>query len=129
MQLCRLVGGVLFAGLIVGCANKPAAEPVVVADSMTFARVRDDVMRMDPKARIGQVSEVSPDENRAAVSDITTEGLKDGDIVTFLDGNQKPLTTGKIIRVLPDSIHVKYDAPLEGGRVPIVGDLAVRFNN
>ncbi len=49
-------------------------------------------------------------------------------MITFLDGNQKVLTTGKVIRVLPEAVHVKYEAPATGSRAPVVNDLAVRFN-
>ena len=128
MRLNRLAGGLLLAGLVAGCASKPKETPAVVADPMTFSRVRDDVMRMDPKAHVGQVTEISTGDNRAAAGNMQTDGLKEGDIVTFLDGNQTPITTGKIIRVLPDAIHVKYERPMPGGRVPLVGDLVVRFN-
>ncbi len=127
MRLNVIAGGVLLLGLIAGCTNKPPEVPVITADADTFARVRDNLQRLDPTARIGQVSEVTPDDNRAAVGSIVTEDLKEGDIVTFMDGTEKILTTGKIVRVLPDSIHVKYEAPAEGSRAPVVGDLAIRF--
>ncbi len=127
MRLNQLAGGVVLAGLIAGCMHKPAEEPIITADPGMFARVRADLQRMDPNAHIGQVTEVSPAENRVAVGSIVTDGLKDGDIVTFMDGAEKSIATGKIIRVLPDSIHVKYDAPPVGGRVPVEGDIAIRF--
>jgi len=127
MRLNRLACGVLLVGLIAGCTKKPAPEPIVTADPGTFNRVHDDLLHMDPEAHIGHVTEVSTGDNRAAIGEIVTDGLKEGDIVTFLDGMEKPITTGKIIRVLPDAIHVKYDAPLPDGRVPVVGDIAVRF--
>jgi len=37
--------------------------------------------------------------------------IKEGDILTFLDGNQKPLTTGKVIRVLPTRCTCVRSAP------------------
>lgn len=127
MRLNRLAGGVVLVGLFTGCTQKPAPAPIVTADPGTFARVRDDIQRMDSNARVGMVTEVSPADNGAAAGEIVTDGLKEGDVVTFLDGAQNPLTTGKIIRVLPDAIHVKYDAPLSTGRLPVVGDMVVRF--
>ncbi len=127
MVFRRIALGVLAAGLLAGCASAPKEEPVFVADGPTLMRIRDSLGKMDPSARVGQVDEVNPDENTASVGNIDTTGLAEGEIVTFLDGNQKPLTTGKIIRVLPGAIHVKYTAPLANGRPPIVGDLAVRF--
>jgi hypothetical protein len=36
------------------------------------------------------------------------------------------LTTGTIVRILPDSIHVRYDSPPRSGRTPRRGDVMVR---
>lgn len=118
---------VLFLAGIVGCATAPKPQPVVTADENTILRVRDTLQQMDPTALVGQVNEVEPDKNTASVGNIPTTDVKEGDILTFLDGNQKTLTTGKVIRVLPDALHIRYDAPLPEGRPPVVGDLAVRF--
>jgi len=119
--------GLILAGLVAGCTTTPKEQPIVTADSGTLARVRNDLQRMDPTALVGQVDEVQPDKNTASIGNIPTADIKEGDIVTFLDGNQKALTTGKVIRVLPESLHVRYEAPLTNGRPPVVGDLAVRF--
>lgn len=123
----RGIATTLFLAGIVGCATAPKPQPVITADENTIIRVRDALQRMDPTALVGQVNEVQPDKNTASVGNIATADFKEGDIVTFLDGNQKSLTTGKVIRVLPDALHVRYDAPLADGRPPVVGDLAVRF--
>ena len=127
-MVSRIACGVLAISLIAGCASKKKEDPVVTADQNTFMRVRSDLLRMDPNARVGQVTEVSPEQNFAAVGSMPTDGLTEGAVLTFLDGNQNVLTTGKVIRVLPDAVHVKYEAPAAGTRAPVVNDLAVRFN-
>ncbi len=74
-MVSRIACVVLAAGLIAGCAGKPKGDPVVTADSNTFMRIRNAWQKSDPNARVGQVTEVAPDQNWAAVGSMPTDGL------------------------------------------------------
>jgi len=118
---------VLTAGLLLqqGCAaRKPAPRPPSQPSLGASQQLRSELMRADPNARIGFVTQVLPDAQLVAVRDVPVEDFARGDTVNFLDGNGQPLTTGTVERVLNGAVHISYDAG--GTRAPMPGDLAVR---
>ncbi len=122
-------GVVLSALLVVGCVHekpKPQAlPPTPPATADQIERLRSSYVQADPTAKVGVVTAVLPAENLAAVGDISVGDLNNGDVFTFLDANNQPLTVGKVIAKTADAVHVKYENPAATSREPIVGDLAV----
>jgi hypothetical protein len=126
----RLVGLMLAAGVLTGCVTK--SKPVATAppaDTFSLQNITSQVHVLDPDAKVGLVTDVLPGENLAQVSDVNTADFKEGDNLVFIDTNQKTLTSGKVVRIVPDAIHVKYDAPPADGRAPKKGDIAVKFKS
>jgi hypothetical protein len=113
-----------------GCAatneNSNSAMPASAADAQTVQRIRDKYARAYPESRVGVVIAVLKDEPFAAVGDLpSTSGFQLNQIVTFIDRSERVLTTGTVVRILPDSVHVRYDPPKRGGRGPRRGDIMV----
>jgi len=94
---------VLTAGLLLqqGCAaRKPAPRPPAQPSLGASQLLRTELMRADPNARIGFVTQVLADAQLVAVRDVPVDDFARGDTVNFLDGNGQPLTTGTVERVL-----------------------------
>jgi hypothetical protein len=45
----------------------------------------------------------------------------------FLGSSDQELTTGEVVNIVGERIHVKYAEPSGSGRAPQVKDLVVRF--
>ena len=58
-----------------------------------------------------------------AVSDLPLQEVKEGQTITFVDIQGNPVNNGTVMKVVGDSVHVKYDKA--GKRPPQKGDLAV----
>src|SRR6187397_417088 len=104
---------VLTAGLLLqqGCAaRKPAPRPPSQPSLGASQLLRSELMRADPNARIGFVTQVLIDAQLVAVRDVPVEDFARGDTVNFLDGNGQPLTTGTVERVLNGAVHISYNA-------------------
>jgi hypothetical protein len=112
--------------LITGCAGRPkqpAPPPPPSADQV--ASMREMFRQVNPSARVGVVSAVLTDMPYAMVADISAEGLKPGDIVSFVDASQDTIAHGRFVKAVDDNkIAVEY---LPGKRTPMVGDVAVKF--
>jgi hypothetical protein len=130
----RWTGVVVLAGVLGGCANhQPAPAPPAavqpVGTPLSLAAARDQLTRANPNAEVGSVVAVLPESNLAAVGDMPLADFRVGDAVTFLDGNLNSLTLGTVVRIQNGNLHVRYDAPPAGHRLPEVGDIAVRIPN
>ena len=117
--------------LVAGCRHdKPVLQPQQ-APPATVEKARQiqaAYQRAASGVVVGLVSDVNPDLYLAAVSEVAVSDFHPGDVVTFVDSNQNPVTTGSVLRIAGNALHVKYDPPrLAGGRPPKVGDLMVRF--
>jgi hypothetical protein len=128
-RLAAIVMGI--ALVVAGCASTSGdssdAMPASAADAATVQRVRDKYSRAYPESRVGVVIAVLKDQPFAAVGELpSTEDFQLNQVVTFIDRSERVLTTGTVVRILPDSVHVRYDPPLRGGRAPRRGDIMVR---
>ncbi|MEA2734270.1 MAG: hypothetical protein QOE14_721 [Humisphaera sp.] len=104
--------------------------PAGAADAQTVQNVRERYSRAYPESRVGVVIETLSSKPFAAVGELpATSELRETQTVTFLDGRERILTTGTIVRILPDTIHVRYDPPRRGGRAPRRGDIMVFVPN
>jgi hypothetical protein len=100
-----------------------------VGTPLSFAAARDQLTRANPNAEVGSVVAVLPESNLAAVGNIPVANFRVGDAITFLDGDLNSLTLGTVVRIQNGNLHVRYDAPPAGHRLPEVGDIAVRIPN
>ena len=102
------------------------AAPAAAIDAATLQAVRDRYDRAYPQSRVGVVIATLRDEPLAAVAEIPRDvEFQPGEIATFIDGRGRVLTTGTVVRVLPDSIHVRFARPPRDGRAPRRGDVAL----
>lgn len=116
---------VLMSVVTVGCQRKaptPAPTPVPVGSE---AKAR--ITRLAPDAIVGTVVAVLAEDRLVAVGEAPVKEFHVGDVVTFMGGEDQPLGSGVVVNIVRDTLHVRYEAPPEGGRTPAVGDLAVRF--
>jgi hypothetical protein len=117
----------LAGGFLTGCQSPPKDTSAPPANEETLRLIRQSFTATDPKAIVGLVIAVLPDQMYAAVGDIDVKDFTEGEVVTFIDSNKNPLENGIIKKVTSDALHVQYEAPGPGSRAPKVGDLAVRF--
>ncbi len=110
--------------LLAGCTyQEPPAPPATEAQ---IAAIRSQFRRADPEARVGVVAAVLPSAHLASVGGVRVTDFTVGDIITFIDSNQKVLAMGHVETINPNTLTVRYDPPGENGRDPVPGDLAVR---
>jgi hypothetical protein len=91
-----------------------------------FSQIRDEFLKVNPNARVGLVTAVLPSSNLAAVGDVAVDDFKVGDFITFEDSQLNVLTSGVVESTDKDVLTVHYNNPDAAGRIPSVGDLAVR---
>jgi hypothetical protein len=124
----RKVAPVLLSSLLAlsACgATHLAVAPPVSEGQLT--QTRDEFRRGHPDSRVGLVTEVLAGAPLASVGSITPSDFSPGDVITFLDSNRQTLTLGYVEKINPDSITVRFSDPTSAGRVPVPGDMAVRF--
>jgi hypothetical protein len=132
-QFRRLTFVVLItSALAVGCAKKkpPSKPSPMPATSQQVQQIRDDYFRAYPDSRVGMVTATLKHQNGyfVSVGDVPTKDFREGEIITFVDPTRHLLTTGTVVRILPDSVHVLVDRPHSGGgRMPGVGDVAIKL--
>ena len=121
----------LVAIAVAGCApkkkpSKPSPQP---ATPQQVQEIRNAYFRAYPDSRVGVVIATlkHANGNFVAVGDVSGSDFRVGETVTFVDAKQRVLTTGTVVRVLPDSVHVVVDPPRGGGREPGVGDVVVKL--
>jgi len=117
--------------LAAGCAkkkppSKPSPQP---ASGEQIQSIRNDYFRAYPDSRVGVVTATLKHANGyfVSVGDVPGRDVREGEIVTFIDGHRHVLTTGSIVRVLADSVHVLVDPPRGDGRMPGVGDVMIKL--
>ncbi len=112
----------------VGCRPKRMDNPEAYrAAAANVAELRQGYQRRDPQTQVGLVLAVNSQVQMVSVGEINPTDFDAGDIVSFIDTNENALTSGRVIRVLTDSVHVRYDRPAAGRRAPRDGDVMVRF--
>jgi hypothetical protein len=123
----------LTIAIAAGCRSYPKAAPVperveaVSPDNAEALRVA--YRQQYPNSQLGVVAAtINHDHGQfVAVGGVDVSQLAIGQLVTFFDSKQRPLTNGTVVNVLPDSVHVRVDGPALGSRRPQVGDLMIRF--
>jgi hypothetical protein len=129
--MSRLSCGLLIvAVMLVGCKSQAPAPtqppPPPPVTQQQFSQIRDSYQAANPNARVGLVTSVLPSANLAAVGDVPVADFKAGDFITFEDSQLNILTSGVVESTDGNVLTVKYDNPDAGGRIPAVGDLAIR---
>ena len=130
MRQHRFLPALLLALSLAGCRHHKKVEGPVAPRPATedqVTRIRETYQRIYPDSRVGVVTAVRPQDNLVKVSEVDPKDFRINDIVAFMNSNQDPLTTGVVIHLTPDGLHVRYDPPRAGRRAPENGDLAVRF--
>ena len=118
--------------LLAGCAPMNGGSssdpmPASAADPQTVQNIRARYFRAYPESQVGVVIATIPEAPFVAVGDLPApENLRENEVVTFLDRNERVLTTGTIAAVRPAQVDVRYDPPRRGGRAPRRGDIMVR---
>jgi hypothetical protein len=123
----RMVVTLLAGALLAGCQAQPKETVAPPADEQTLTLIRQSFTATDPKAIVGLVIAVLPDQMYAAVGDVDVKDFTEGEVITFIDTNKKPLVNGVVKKVTEDALDVRYEMPAVGSRAPMKGDLAVRF--
>jgi len=121
----RLIVVAILPVILTGCLNT-SLPPAPPASAAQVAYIRDQYRKTDAEARVGVVTAVLPGAHLASVGSIPAKDFTVGDVVTFIDSNQAVLTMGHVEAVGANSITVNYDPPDRHGRLPLVGDMAVR---
>ena len=114
----------LGVGLLTACHHD--SESKVAYTPQQLAAIRADFRRNNPNARVGVVSGVAADANLATVGQVNPRDFRVNDVVTFIDADGRILTSGSVTGTSGSDLQVRYARPREGGRIPRVGDLAVR---
>ena len=135
MRFTRTLAAAAAAWMALACActgcrstgtSSADGMPPTAADAATVQGIRDRYTRAYPESRVGVVIATLPSERLVAVGELPDPAkLRTTEVVTFIDGRGRVLTTGTIVRVLPDSVHVRYARPPRGGRAPARGDVAL----
>ena len=113
--------------MLVGCqANKPAGSNAPAVDDATYAALKSEFAAVRPGSLVGRVVKVAPQENAAEIADLPADQFSAGQVVLFIDAQQNPLAYGTVFLTTPQTVMVRYTVE-EGGRAPVVGDVAVRL--
>ena len=118
----------LATGAAGGCGptNKTKSATARPASAQDVQAIRDAYFRAYPESRVGVIIAARPQDRLVAVGQVTPSDFAVGQPVYFLDRTRHVLATGRIVRILPDSVHAQYDAAA-GGRAPATGDLMLRL--
>lgn len=114
----------LGVGLLTACHHD--SESKVSYTPQQLAAIRADFQRDNPNARVGVVSGVAEDVKLATVGQVSPRDFRMNDVVTFIDADGRILTSGSVVGTAGSDLQVRYSRPRGDGRVPRVGDLAVR---
>jgi hypothetical protein len=106
----------------------PEAETLTPPPAQPYTEeIRQLLQKRNPDAMIGRVIAVLPEESLAAVAELDASRFRPGDSVQFFGTEDVELGFGRVVQVLSNAIHVRYDAPTDQRRAPVVGDLVIWF--
>jgi hypothetical protein len=124
-SISKIIGGVCAAMLVAGCVSKPEPEPVSPAPSVDQVQsLRASILQVNDNAKVGVVSGVISDSPLAMVSDISTEGIKPGDVFSFVGADKSVVANGTVVEIVDGKLAIRYEPAT---RAPMVGDVAVKF--
>lgn len=115
--------------LISACAaesGKRGSKAPRPASGAEVAKIRAAYSRAYPESRVGVVIASRPQDRLVAVGEVKGADFQVNQVVTFIDSKQQVLTTGTVVRILPESVHVRYGDPDRNGREPRIGDVMVK---
>lgn len=129
MIYTRMLPALLIAALLIGCETTATTDPTGGPDQPAFsldnvARIRAMYQEINPDTRVGYINADLPGEQLVSVTDVPVDDFRTGDAITFIDGAQQVIATGRVVNVIDGHVHVKYTV---GTRAPRIGDLAVKF--
>lgn len=127
----KLITALLALVSVVGCAKKappPPAPPPRVAPATTqdLESLRQSYLQHYPDSQVGVIVAARSEDKLVAVGQLDVSKMAVDQVVTLIDARQNPLATGRVVRIVDQTVHVLYDAPT-GPHAPAVGDLMVRF--
>ena len=131
MNRCAALGpaAALAAALSVvsvgGCAgHKKSATSTMPPTGEQIEAIRSSYKTAFPNAAVGVVTAVLADKPYALVGQMDPAAVHENQVVSFLDGMEKVVANGKVVKVDDSGVTVMFDA---GARRPAAGDVAVRF--
>jgi hypothetical protein len=121
------VVAILNLALVAGCQPKPQPQPAPPppATAEMVQELRAQLQRADPNARVGLVVAVDEQVHLAAVGQTDLSRYHEGDVVTFIDSQQRTVAQGQVLRVTPYTVQVRYEPFGPAARAPREGDIAV----
>jgi hypothetical protein len=126
----KLILAVTLTALAAGCqSKKPPMLNGAPPSQDQVARIRESFQTQNPRTRVGVVVDILPNQSLAAVGDVQISDFYVGETICFVDANSNPIVCGVVQRITADQVHVKYEAPAVGHRLPMVGDIAVAFGD
>lgn len=132
MSRIRVMGALLVgAGFLVGCnagnSSGPKGSAQMANDQQTAAGLQRSWESTHPGSHAGVVDAVLPARRLASISNLPTNQIQEGTVISILDDRQHSLVSGVVVARHGSDVHIRYDALSGGERDPRIGDLAVWF--
>jgi hypothetical protein len=120
---------VIASGLLAGCQTTQREQAGPPPNDERIRMITASYRQADPNVRLAVVTATLPDAKLAAATSDSAADFKDDAVVLFIDANEHTIAHGNVVRVVEDSVHIKYEPEsLEtGGRAPREGDVAVHI--
>lgn len=126
MSSCRITCALLAAGLLFGCQSKKQQPQPQAASPAVIRSIEQNYRKVNPGARVGQVVEILPDANLAAIADVAVGDFAENDVVVFMDASRNVIAYGRVLNTVANHLAVKYTVDQPGQRAPRKGDLMLR---
>jgi hypothetical protein len=123
------VVGFVVVACLAGCRSTneaPSEKPAPAPSQQQASEIRQQLMAEDPNLLIGEVVDVLPESQVAAVGAVDVNRFKVYDTLVFIDSAKQPQSTGEVQRIANGQLIVRYEPLQKGNRAPRMGDLAVR---
>lgn len=109
-----------------GCHQTSGTVGGAPATPERLEAIRAAYAAQRPGTVVGPIIAVLPEQSLAAVGDVPVDRFADGDLLSIIDSSENTLAVARVVRRLPDSVHVKYESSANA-RPPMEGDIAVRL--
>jgi hypothetical protein len=135
MRIIRWVSVVMVAALTTACQPKtpppppPPVEPTPTAQMSM--QLKQQILQDDPLAKVGQVTEVMPQDSTVAVQGVNANDIRMGDAMLVVGGNMNTIARGIVTNFdrQRNVLVLKYQDLSDPRRPPQAGDLAVRMSD